>query len=61
MSAPQHGIHIVVHAHLMLLSVMTQRTRPLGSRFMLEIVGYVALGIACITCALVLGSAFDDR
>jgi len=28
---------------------------------MWEIIGYVALGFACFTCLLVLGSAFDDR
>jgi len=27
---------------------------------MWEIVGYFALALACIACALVLGAAFDD-
>jgi hypothetical protein len=28
---------------------------------MSEVMGYLALGIVCIACVLVLASAFDDR
>jgi hypothetical protein len=32
-----------------------------GCDCMSEIMGYLALGIVCIACVLVLASAFDDR
>lgn len=34
--------------------------RPPRVKCMWEIVGYFALALACIACALVLGEAFDD-
>jgi F0F1-type ATP synthase membrane subunit c/vacuolar-type H+-ATPase subunit K len=31
----------------------------IGTEIMWEMLGYLAVGLACITCAIVIGAAFD--
>jgi F0F1-type ATP synthase membrane subunit c/vacuolar-type H+-ATPase subunit K len=34
-------------------------THTVGTEIMWEMLGYLAVGLACITCAIVIGAAFD--